>query len=149
MRNEVARSKKGYSKIEMTCKLAAADGLAYAWVDTCCVDKSSSAELTEAINSMFIWYKRAAICYVYLSDLNPSANASIALNECRWFSRGWTLQELIAPHNLSFFDRDWNFKGYKTDLSDKLATITGIDSTVLNHTLPLGSPRRMEDVLGS
>jgi hypothetical protein len=99
------KSKKGYSKIAMTCRLAAEAGLGYAWVDTCCIDKSSSAELTEAINSMFQWYGRAAICYVYFSDMVPSASLETGLQGCRWFTRGWTLQELIAPKKIDFFDQ--------------------------------------------
>lgn len=123
----------------MTCKLAAADGLAYAWVDTCCIDKSSSAEPTEAINSMFQWYNHAAICYVYLSDLKSSADVSTALKNCRWFKRGWILQELIAPHEVGFFDQNWHFKGHKKYLLDEISAITGIGSTILSHTLPLSS----------
>ncbi len=64
-----ARKKKGFSKIERTCQLAHARNIEYAWVDTCCIDKSSSAELAEAINSMFTWYRRSHICFVFLSDL--------------------------------------------------------------------------------
>jgi hypothetical protein len=139
MRGSAARNKKGYDKIDKTCKLATADGLAYVWVDTCCIDKSSSAELTEAINSMFQWYKRSATCYVYLSDLKASADVSLVLKHCRWFRRGWTLQELIAPREVSFFDQNWNFKGRKAFLLDEISAITGIGSTVLNHTSPLSS----------
>ena len=139
MRVGTARSKEAFHKIEMTCKLASEDGLAYVWVDTCCIDKSSSAELTEAINSMFVWYKRATICYVYLSDLESSADVSTALKDCRWFSRGWTLQELIAPQKVDFFDQNWRFKGCKISLLEEISRITGIGSTVLEHLAPLSS----------
>jgi hypothetical protein len=134
MKTEAAKKKKGYSKIEMTCKMAAAEGLAYAWVDTCCIDKSSSAELTEAINSMFKWYKAATICYVYLSDLESAAHMTMALPDCRWFSRGWTLQELIAPRDIGFFDQTWEYVGSKKDLLDEIEAITGIDSIILDQT---------------
>ncbi|KAH8594000.1 heterokaryon incompatibility protein-domain-containing protein [Bisporella sp. PMI_857] len=139
MRDGAGRRKEGYNKIKMTCKLAAAHGLAYAWVDTCCIDKSSSTELTEAINSMFQWYKRAAICYVYLSDLESSADISTALKNCRWFKRGWTLQELIAPYEVDFFDQNWYPRGSKKHLLDEISTVTGINSTVLTHSSPLSS----------
>ena len=139
MRVGTARSKEAFHKIEMTCKLASGDGLAYVWVDTCCIDKSSSAELTEAINSMFVWYKRAAVCYVYLSDLESSADVSTALKDCRWFWRGWTLQELIAPQKVNFFDQNWQFKGCKNRLLKEISEITGIGSTVLDHLAPLSS----------
>ena len=139
MRVGTARSKEAFHKIEMACKLASGDGLAYVWVDTCCIDKSSSAELTEAINSMFVWYKRAAVCYVYLSDLESSADVSTALKDCRWFRRGWTLQELIAPQKVNFYDQNWQFKGCKDSLLEEISGITGIGSTVLEHLAPLSS----------
>jgi len=133
------KSKKEYAKIEMTCRLAAKAGLGYAWVDTCCIDKSSSAELTEAINSMFQWYGRAAICYVFLSDLAASAPLDTELQGCRWFTRGWTLQELIAPPEIEFYDQSWSYRGNKLDFLDNLARITGISSNVLQHMKPLST----------
>lgn len=75
---------KGYQKIDMTCRIAELDNLSYAWVDTCCIDKSSSAELSEAINSMFRWYQRAEVCYVYLADLPAGAEWETDLGGCRW-----------------------------------------------------------------
>jgi len=104
---ERAKKKKGFAKIEKTCELAVADGLEYAWVDTCCIDKSSSAELSEAINSMFAWYRDSDHCYAYLSDVEfegafaevQSARYRIAFSRSRWFERAWTLQELLAPKN--------------------------------------------------
>mgnify|MGYP001940481588 CR=1 FL=1 len=76
--------RKGYSKIRKTLDLANESDIQYAWVDTCCIDKSSSAELTEAINSMYRWYQRSAICYVYLSDLGVNADMAVDLPRCRW-----------------------------------------------------------------
>jgi hypothetical protein len=125
------KNKKGYRKIDMTCKIASQAGLSYAWVDTCCIDKSSSAELTEAINSMYRWYQRSTICYAFLSDLPPTSSLETALKGCRWFERGWTLQELIAPDEIYFFDRDWNYIGSKRDLVEELSKITGIRTSVL------------------
>jgi hypothetical protein len=91
-----ASTKTGYAKIKETCRLALQLGLEFAWVDTCCIDKSSSAELTESINSMFRWYQKAQICFAYLSDLQPSATSGKdeldQLDQCAWFTRGWTLQ---------------------------------------------------------
>lgn len=133
------RTKKGYQKIDMTCRMASAAGLEYAWIDTCCIDKSSSAELTEAINSMYQWYGRAQVCYVFLADLPASAPLDSALPNCRWFGRGWTLQELIAPNKILFFDRDWTNRGSKNELIDQLSKITGISSAILQHTQPLSS----------
>lgn len=92
---DAAGRKNGFSKIRETCRLARRDNIGYAWVDTCCINKDSSAELSEAINSMYDWYAEAAICYAYLSDLEPSetqeGDSPKGLSECRWFTRGWTL----------------------------------------------------------
>jgi hypothetical protein len=88
---------------------------------------------------MFVWYKRATVCYVYLSDLESSADVSTALKDCRWFSRGWTLQELIAPQKVNFYDQNWQFKGCKDSLLEEISGITGIGSTVLEHLAPLSS----------
>ena len=128
---------KGYSKIVKTCELARNAGLGYAWVDTCCIDKASSAELTEAINSMYQWYKDSVVCYAWLSDLEASSGQGVApgqdFKDCRWFTRGWTLQELIAPRSVYFYDRDWNFRGTKVDLGDEISQITHISKHVLQE----------------
>ncbi|KAK3361865.1 hypothetical protein B0T24DRAFT_690376 [Lasiosphaeria ovina] len=92
----------------------------YTWIDTCCIDKSGSAELTEAINFMYRWYLRADICFVYLSDLPLTARLKDTLPRCRWFTRGWTLQELIAPANIEFFDLYWNLRGSKSGMITRI-----------------------------
>ncbi|KAF2994341.1 hypothetical protein E8E14_003551 [Neopestalotiopsis sp. 37M] len=134
--------KTGYLKIEMTCRQAARDGLQYAWVDTCCIDKSSSAELSEAINSMFNWYKRSTQCYVYLRDLSTTPDPGFneaEIRHCVWFTRGWTLQELIAPSEVKFYNQDWNFCFTKSGACIQLSTITGVDIGALNHDKSLDS----------
>jgi hypothetical protein len=130
------KSKTGYNKIRFCGEQARRDGLQYFWVDTCCIDKSNSAELSEAINSMFYWYRDAAQCYVYLSDVSTSpphtGNKSSQLpweleyRESRWFTRGWTLQELIAPAVVEFFSKDREKLGSKESLERLIADITGI-----------------------
>ena len=109
------------------------DSLDYVWVDTCCIDKSSSAELTEAINSMYMWYRDAAVCYVFLADLKPGTDADLErdLEACLWFTRGWTLQELIAPREVVFFDMEWDCRGRKKDLARLLSRITRIPKELL------------------
>lgn len=136
-----AKAKAGYSKIQQTCRQAAGDGLRYVWVDTCCIDKTSSAELSEAINSMYQWYSDAKICYVYLSDIQFNAVRldSNSLARSAWFTRGWTLQELIAPQSVVFFVQDWTTIGTKRDLCLVISTITNIDEEIL-----LGSKRPHE-----
>ncbi|KAK1489374.1 HET domain-containing protein [Colletotrichum cuscutae] len=91
----------GWSKIEKTCTEALRIGIAYAWIDTCCVDKRNLTELTEAINSMFKWYAEAEICFAYLSDVDSGGDSTKSV----WFTRGWTLQELIAPGRMEFYDK--------------------------------------------
>lgn len=130
------KNKAGYNKIEFCCKQAASDGLQYFWVDTCCIDKSSSAELTEAINSMFRWYKNAHKCYVYLSDISTFGLAAnvlrspitweVAFRQSNWFTRGWTLQELIAPGSVEFFSREGYRLGSKKSLEQQIHEVIGI-----------------------
>ncbi|OAL51338.1 HET-domain-containing protein [Pyrenochaeta sp. DS3sAY3a] len=127
-----APSRKAYAKIKQACKIAAQQGLRYLWVDTCCIDKKSSAELQEAICSMYKWYKNAEVCLVYLQDYMQSSNSEPSLPSwCRWFKRGWTLQELLAPTAVKFFDCKWNELGTKRTLGHQIADITGIDLLVL------------------
>jgi hypothetical protein len=133
------RSKKGYAKISMACQLAKADELQYAWIDTCCIDKTSSAELSEAINSMYQWYKRAEKCYAYLADLESTVAWRESLSHCRWFTRGWTLQELIAPADVYFFDQNWNMLFRKSEGIEVLTRITGIDKVILENSASLPS----------
>ncbi|KAK7734230.1 hypothetical protein SLS53_007878 [Cytospora paraplurivora] len=145
-------TKAGFLKIKQTCELAKEKGYDYAWVDTCCIDKASSAALSEAINSMFYWYKESSICFAYLSDLpinnfeHAESKTADLMKDCKWFTRGWTLQELIAPEELDFYDQEWNFRGSKKILRRELSRITGIDVDILEDpellpTIPVG--RRM------
>ncbi|MCJ1477242.1 hypothetical protein MMC13_005913 [Lambiella insularis] len=106
------------------------DGFHYVWIDTCCIDKQSSTELNEAINSMYRWYQGAESCYVYLDDVDQRDwESSIASS--KWFTRGWTLQELLAPRRVLFYDREWRLLGDKKDLARHISRTTGIDSSVL------------------
>ncbi|PMD30347.1 HET-domain-containing protein [Hyaloscypha variabilis F] len=127
-------SKAGYDKIRGCCEIAASDGFEYAWVDTCCIDKTSSAELSEAINSMYSWYRTSDVCYVYLADVLPNLDAKArdeAIRKSRWFTRGWTLQELIAPSSVIFYDSRWHELGTKESLEILISDITKIDGAVL------------------
>ncbi|KIM98685.1 hypothetical protein OIDMADRAFT_66246, partial [Oidiodendron maius Zn] len=122
--------KKGLAKIQFCCAQAASDNLEWAWVDTCCIDKKSSAELSEAINSMYRWYYKAKICYAFLADVywtDDAAEIEGRFNSSRWFTRGWTLQELIAPRTIVFFSNDWRSLGTKSQLTSVLSVVTGID----------------------
>lgn len=126
-----ATRKTGYRKIDFCRKQAASDGLQYFWVDTCCIDKSNNNELSRAINSMFRWYRDATHCYVYLSDVSngtaePSKPWDAQFQQSRWFTRGWTLQELLAPASVRFFSVEGGFLGDKMKLAHEIHTITNI-----------------------
>ncbi|KAH8646407.1 heterokaryon incompatibility protein-domain-containing protein [Tricladium varicosporioides] len=127
---ELIRQKAGYRKLRDSCAQSLKNGYDYIWIDTCCIDKSSSAELSESINSMYRWYKKATICYVYLEDANGDVPFQINNNNKalpRWYSRGWTLQELIAPGNVRFYNKSWKFLGTKLEHMTAISNATGID----------------------
>jgi Heterokaryon incompatibility protein (HET) len=128
------RSEKGFNKIREACQLARAENIDYVWIDTCCIDKTSSAELSEVINSMFDLYRKSFACYAFLSDLSPATETEFGLGHCRWFTRGWTLQELIAPTAIRFYDSAWRFRGTRSDLCEMISNITHIDTTYLRNT---------------
>jgi hypothetical protein len=119
----------GYRKIRDFCVEARKRRLAYVWVDTCCIDKKSSAELSEAINSMYAFYHRATICYVYLNDVVSTRD----FEQSSWFTRGWTLQELLAPSKLHFFNHMWKPIGSRRRLAPKIERITGIPRRALRY----------------
>ncbi|KAI1258967.1 heterokaryon incompatibility protein-domain-containing protein [Xylariaceae sp. FL1019] len=149
---------KGFSKLSASAQQAQRDGYGYIWIDTCCIDKGSSAELSEAINSMFSWYACAKVCYAYLIDVGKeiavpkqgrytvspdehiiSQGSSAQIEGSRWFRRGWTLQELVAPLHVRFYDRSWKNIGSRETLAEQLARITGIDKDFLSRSE--GGPR--------
>ncbi|KAK4170822.1 putative vegetative incompatibility HET protein [Triangularia setosa] len=117
----------GFFKLDGCCERAQLHGLGYVWIDTCCIDKSDHVELSEAINSMYKWYRDAVICYVYLSDVTVHTR----LSNSRWFRRGWTLQELLAPQELTLHGSDWTFLGSREDLASQIELITGIPEDFL------------------
>ncbi|KAI0196867.1 HET-domain-containing protein [Astrocystis sublimbata] len=139
---EESKSQASRDKVRMACTRAAEDNYDYLWIDTCCIDKRSSAELSEAINSMFDWYSNAAVCYAYLfdapMDLTTEENKA-QFSKSKWFRRGWTLQELVAPREFEFYSGSWELIGRKNALGPLLAEITGIDVDILTHQKPLSS----------
>ncbi|KAK1244088.1 hypothetical protein MKX08_002226 [Trichoderma sp. CBMAI-0020] len=142
-RRRAILSKKGYVKIAGAARLAVSRGLNYLWVDTVCIDKTSSSELSEAINSMYLWYEQSAECYAYLSDVEPPATQDANafdenLRNSRWFTRGWTLQELVAPKLVLFYASDWSLLGQKhspPEFAKTISEITSIDEEVLDGTI--------------
>jgi hypothetical protein len=153
-----AAKPKGWAKVLAFCKIAEQFGISYVWIDTCCIDKNSSTELSESLNSMFAWYRCATLCIAYLSDVDRNwwdGNSSRRLfsrllggypRESDWFKRGWTLQELIAPKDVWFYKRNWTFLGIRSELVDKLHEITGVQKGILQknglehlHTLSVAA----------
>lgn len=125
-------------KLKGFCELASKLGYEWAWADTCCIDKDSSAELSEAINSMFAWYSKAGVCIALLQDVNSTSWIQVPMGrqlpqiaESKWFTRGWTLQELVAPAAVVFVTQTWKVIGTKTSLSSVISAITGIEADVL------------------
>jgi ankyrin repeat protein len=132
IKTDDGRELLGYEKIKNACSVATADDFDYIWIDTCCIDKTSSAELSEALNSMYRWYEEAEECYAYFADVprgiidHQTGVADDKFRASRWFTRGWTLQELIAPSTVVFLNSDWRKIGSKSSLQQLISEITGI-----------------------
>ncbi|KAI1264393.1 HET-domain-containing protein [Xylariaceae sp. FL1019] len=129
--------KAGYEKVKACCDLAARRGISYAWVDTCCIDKRNSADLSEALNSMYTYYRNAVECYIYFSDVSEEAAAqhetepNAEIRNSKWLTRGWTLQELIAPKSRSFYTRHWSPIPSTSKLLSLIADTTSIPLSLL------------------
>ena len=130
LEKEESKTRAGYAKITGCCALALSAGWEWVWVDACCIDKTSSAELSEAINSMYRWYRDSQVCYAYLTDclLRLGKISDVDFCKSRWFTRGWTLQELLAPGTVIFYDRDWCEIGTRSSLTPQISSVTGISS---------------------
>ncbi|EUC48006.1 hypothetical protein COCMIDRAFT_3138 [Bipolaris oryzae ATCC 44560] len=134
LQENTREDKLGYKKIRLCGKQAERDGLQYFWVDTCCINKANKAELSLAIQSMFRWYRESARCYVYLSDVSsPPLGTILAsglqkseVQNSEWFTRGWTLQELLAPSSVEFFSQEWEKLGDRKSLVQQVHEATGI-----------------------
>ncbi|KAI8930558.1 hypothetical protein NX059_012168 [Plenodomus lindquistii] len=132
---------EGYPKLQFCAERAAQDELQYFWIDTCCIDRWTLCERSKAVNSMFRWYKNAAQCHVFLSDVSTSTATETpqrrdweaSFRASAWFSRGWTLQELIAPVSVEFFSRQGWHIGEKASLDQLLHEITDIPLTALRN----------------
>ncbi|KAI0372740.1 HET-domain-containing protein [Pilatotrama ljubarskyi] len=130
------------AKIRNCCEYARQRGFRKVWIDTCCIDKRSSSELSEAINSMYDWYARAEVCFAYLQDVSDKEDPTTphaAFRRSEWFTRGWTLQELIAPSCVEFLAKEWGFLGSKATLASVVEQVTGIHRDILTHERPLDS----------
>nr|VWP00862.1 Carbon catabolite repressor [Ganoderma boninense] len=129
-------------KLRSFCAFARANGYRFAWADMCCIDKTSSAELSEAINSMYEWYSSADVCYAFLHDVDDSAaprGPGSQFRRSSWFTRGWTLQELIAPVEVVFLSKDWRMIGMRRTLAAVIEQVTAVNVEILLHRAPLDS----------
>jgi hypothetical protein len=165
----------GWTKVKQCCSFVHKQGFQWVWIDTCCIDKRSSAELAESINSMYMWYERAEVCFVYLADMQcrseeihsykhlapttqdfydrataqerqpePIAGQTIDLfRRSKWFTRGWTLQELLAPNMVIFLDSGWNMIGSKDSLNKLVSEITGIANVASEYVIHASVATRM------
>lgn len=145
-RRGLVESRAGFEKIRRCASQTIKDGLEYFWIDTCCINRSSSTELSEAINSMFQWYQRAEVCYAYLIDVSdcPGGHTHAyyqgwlsTFKTSKWFTRGWTLQELIAPRRLVFYATSWTSVGRREALALDIEAQTGIPYHVLFDPMTL------------
>ncbi|KAF5333058.1 hypothetical protein D9758_017863 [Tetrapyrgos nigripes] len=129
-----SRVKSGFRKISNACKQALKDNHTYMWVDTCCIDDRDLKQKAQDINSMYDYYQHSVVCYVFLNDFTIRTSASVSISDSTWFSRGWTLQELIAPSSVKFYTADWGHYGDRSCsyLHTAIASKTGIPSSVLN-----------------
>jgi hypothetical protein len=139
IKHKTGSNKEGYKKLLFCGQQAKSSHLSYFWVDTCCIQKSDSTGLQKAINSMFRWYQNATRCYVYLTDVSIYSRDGqlrhidweAAFRNSRWFTRGWTLQELLAPKVVEFYSCDQVRLGDKYTLERQIAEITGITKEAL------------------
>lgn len=137
-----AATKNGFVKVRESARIAREQGYRYIWIDTCCIDKKSSVELSEAINTMFLWYQLSEVCLVFMNDvqldtcITDQSSFMGKFQQSRWFRRGWTLQELIAPGKVIFYDVEWRRIGSRSEFADGISVVTRIPRHILDHDAP-------------
>ncbi|KAK7440030.1 hypothetical protein VKT23_017281 [Stygiomarasmius scandens] len=131
--------KSGYQKIRAACRKARQDGIRYIWIDTCCIRQGDHGDVAANVTSMYAYYQNAKVCYAYLGDISEEFDSSsssrsraLRLLWSRWFQRGWTLQELVAPRTVIFFNKHWEWIGDKCGFRDDICLLTTIPRTVLS-----------------
>lgn len=133
-------NKRGFHKLYNFAQVALSYNIKWIWCDTCCIDKRDATEYSEAINSMFQWYRDSKLCFAYLADwrgINGGVGDGVEFTESVWFQRCWTLQELIAPSKVIFYDGQWTLRGTKLDFAEEISRRTRIEPAVLMGTRTL------------
>ncbi|THV01249.1 HET-domain-containing protein [Dendrothele bispora CBS 962.96] len=121
------KAKPAYHKIVEACIKALSDGVEYLWVDTCCIDQEDQTDVHRNVKNMYSYYRNSRICYAYLVDMGHQSS----FGQSRWFTRGWTLQELLAPPEVIFFDSNWGYIGSRTVLCAEISGVTGIPEDIV------------------
>jgi hypothetical protein len=129
--SEATKNKSGFVKLETCCRIALDHGLHYVWSDTCCVDRNSSADVSESVNALFRYYSEAEICIVYLDDVQDHAKDTFFLDRSTWFSESWNLQALVASRDLHYYSQGWIKLGSKASLSRVTSQASGVPERVL------------------
>jgi hypothetical protein len=137
--SEATRNKSGFVKLEAFCRIALEHGLQHVWIDTCCVDRNSSAEVSEYSNALFEYYAKAELCITYLDDIEDHPKDSYFLDRSMWFSESWNLPALVAPRDLHYYSQGWNKLGTKASLSRLTCQASGVPERVLLDPYSLDS----------
>ncbi|CAI0652615.1 unnamed protein product [Colletotrichum noveboracense] len=143
--HQLSKTGPGRIKFDGCCQQAKADGFDYVWIDTCCIDKSHHTDYSEAITSMFSWYQTAGRCYAYLADVPDKSGLTFDndFRRSRWHTRGWTLQELLAPQDLVFYSKSWTKLGEKVSMTSIIEEATGIPAQFLGGFRDASVAQRM------
>jgi heterokaryon incompatibility protein (HET) len=132
------KCKSGFIKIQNACIQAQKRGFEWLWADTVCIDKRDNSEVTKSVNLMFSWYQSASVCFAYMHEVSNNnqrlkwtEDNAVVRKTPEWFTRGWTLQELLAPKKLLLSDQDWNCIGDRENCAQVITKFTGIPLSAL------------------
>ncbi|THV01252.1 HET-domain-containing protein [Dendrothele bispora CBS 962.96] len=133
----ISKKKESLQKIVGACMRARSDGLRYLWIDTCCINQEDQTDVHRNVKNMYSYYRNSRICYAYLVDTDMQDVVESGFGQSRWFTRGWTLQELLAPPEVIFFDSHWGYMGTRTKLRKEISGVTGIPEYIARNPISL------------